>query len=195
MMVAKGFAALALASALAVIAVVGLGSCSSSGTSTTTPSLPVLPDFSLPAGGTPSLATAKAGFEQTLKRNPRDPYAWYNLAVIAVSDHDSKTAIADYERAIAIQPNFQSALYNLGLVHMRERDYPAAATLLHRAAAANPNDANARFNLGLALANLHTAAADAWSKSELAAARNINPGLFKGRLYGSAGPTSTTRGR
>ena len=78
---------------------------------------------------------------------------------------------------------------------MHARDYPAAVSLLSRAVAADTRDANAHFNLGLALANLHTAAADARSKAELAAARKIDPGLFKGQLYGAAGPTSTTRGR
>ena len=64
-----------------------------------------------------------------------------------------------------------------------------------RAVAANPKDANALFNFGLALANLHTVGADAWSKAELEAARNLDPALFKGRLYGAPAPTPTTHAR
>ena len=173
-----------------MLAVVGLGACSTSGTPKAAPSLSLRTPFQ---GGTPSFAAMKAGFEKALEKNPNDQYAWYNLAVIADSEHDSKTAVADYLKAIAIKPDFESALYDLGLIRMHARDYPEAARLLGRAVAADTKDANAHFNLGLALANLHTAAADARSKAELAAARKINPGLFEGPLYGAAGRTSTTR--
>jgi tetratricopeptide (TPR) repeat protein len=122
-------------------------------------------------------------------------YAWYNLGVIAQGEKDPKTAATDYERAIEIKPTFEPALFNLGLMRMHQREYPAAAALLSRAVAANPKDANAQFDLGLALANLHTAAADARSLAAFAAARNINLGLFKGRLYGSAGPPASTQSR
>jgi tetratricopeptide (TPR) repeat protein len=184
---AKGFAAFAL------LAVIGLGACSSAGTPKAAPTLSLRTPID--GGGPLSLENAKAGFQKTVKNDPNDKYAWYNLGVIAESEKDPTTAAADYEKAIAIKPDFEPALYNLGLIRMHARDYPMAARLLSRAVGADSKDANAHFDLGLALANLHTAAADARSKAELAAARKIYPGLFKGRLYGTGGPTSTTRGR
>jgi tetratricopeptide (TPR) repeat protein len=182
---ANGFAALAM------LAVIGLGACSSGGTPKAAPSLLPIPI----EGPHASVAEEKAAFEKVVEKDPNDFYGWYNLAVIADSQHDSKTAVADYQKAIAIKPDFEAALYNLGLIRMHARDYPEAVRLLSRAVAAGTRDANAHFDLGLALANLHSAAADARSKSELAAARKLDPGLFNGRLYGAPAPTSTTRGR
>ena len=186
-MFAKGFAALALVAVVG--AVVGPAACSTSGQPQTAPDLPV------PVDSPQSIAQAKTGFQKTVRNDPNDRYAWYNLAVIAQGEKDLKTAAADYERAIAIQPDFESALYNLGLMRLQARNYRAAVTLLSRAASANAKDANALFQLAVALANLHTEAADAKSLVELRAAAKIDPKLLQGLPSGLFGTTSTTRGR
>jgi len=193
MMRAKGFAALAVVAALAVaslavVAGLGLGAATTTGKD----SEPVLPGFPITTGHE-SAARLRAQFEQVVKHAPGNMYGWYNLGVVEDSVGHHEAAATDYLQAIAIKPDFESALYNLGVIRMQARDYPSAVSLLSRAVAANPKDAVAHFHLGLALANLHTPAAGARSKAELAAAREIAPGLFQGRLDGAAGTTSTTR--
>jgi Tfp pilus assembly protein PilF len=132
-----------------LVAVLGLAACSTGGMSATTVTVPCGRD-STPA----ALLCAKRHFEQIVKDDPTQKFAWYNLAVIAQGDHDPATAARDYERAIVIDPAFESPLYNLGVLRLQAGNYRAAVELLNRAVVANPKDANAFFKLASALVHL-----------------------------------------
>lgn len=124
-------------------------------------------------------ARAKGEFEQAVKEDPEQKYAWFDLGVIAQAAKNDNEAGDDYKNAVALDPNFESALYNYGLMRSQANDLPTAIAYLSRAVAVDPNDANAHWNLGLALSKANTPADNARATIEINKALKLNPKLGK----------------
>ncbi len=118
-------------------------------------------------------ALAVADFLAVVKTDPRNPYAWYDLGVIAGQAGQPAEAAADLQRSIAADPRFVPALYNLAVI--RTADAPAvAAQLYERAVRIEPKDAIAHLNLGFVLKTLGRTAA---GNAQIATALRLDPSL------------------
>jgi Tfp pilus assembly protein PilF len=170
---------------MAGIFVAGLGACSPKVANNVTLQK-ALDDFR--AGST---ALAKSEFEQVVKEDPNNKYAWYNLGVLAQYAGDTSSSAKNYQKALDIDPRFESALYNYGVLKFSGNDLPSAITYLEKAIAENNQDANAHWNLGLALAKQGSDSKR--STKELNAAIKLNPDLPKS-LTGAPLKTGTTVG-
>jgi tetratricopeptide (TPR) repeat protein len=94
------------------------------------------------------LDEAKARFRALVDDNSDPARGYYQLALIAVDQHDADEAIACYERAIAIRPEYGKALNNLGMLYMQREDHARALRCFTQAHALAPEDAPPRVNLG-----------------------------------------------
>src|SRR5689334_24815378 len=90
-----------------VLLLVGATACSSGSHHKGSPS----PTTFGPVDAPQSLSAARAKYEQVLKHDPHDKYAWYNLAVIAADECDPASAATDLLKALDIDPHFEAARY------------------------------------------------------------------------------------
>ena len=91
-------------------------------------------------------------YQEALKHNPRNQFAYYNLGLIAQTRGDNVTAANDYRIALSIDPNFSSALYNLAtILGASEDSREEAIQLYRRVIVVDPEMAAAYMNLGLLL--------------------------------------------
>jgi tetratricopeptide (TPR) repeat protein len=96
------------------------------------------------------LKTASADYHQTLKYDPNNKFAFYNLALIDASDSNYGLAEEKYRSAIKSDAKYEPALFNLAILRTNS-DPTEAIGLYKRAVAANEKDAAAWLNLGLLL--------------------------------------------
>lgn len=94
------------------------------------------------------LTVAAEDYKLTLKYDPKNKFAFYNLALIDEAQGNYGLAEEKYRAALKTDPAYEPALYNLALLRT-SRDPQEALTLYQRAVAANPKDASALLNLGL----------------------------------------------
>jgi Tfp pilus assembly protein PilF len=138
-----------------------------------------------------NVTLAKSEFQQVVKTNPSDKYAWYNLGVIAQYAGSASEASTDYQQSLAIDPHFESPLFNYGLLKLTQNDLDSAIGYLGRAVVETPKDANAHWQLGLALAKRGKGKADNdRSTKELNTALKLDPSLIKS--LGAPKSTATT---
>jgi tetratricopeptide (TPR) repeat protein len=98
--------------------------------------------------GQPALAAND--YLRSVKINPENKVAWYDLGLIQQDAGNNSQAEVYYERSSALDPHYVPALYNLAtLVAPR---YPAsAAKLYEKVIAVEPLFAEAHLDLGFAL--------------------------------------------
>lgn len=94
------------------------------------------------------LTTAEKDYKLTLRYDPTNKFALYNLALIDEAQGNYGLAEAKYRAALKSDPAYEPALYNLALLRTG-RDPKEAISLYLRAVRANPRDASAFLNLGL----------------------------------------------
>lgn len=113
-------------------------------------------------------------YEKTLKADPDNTFALYNVGLIRQNQGNAADAERNYRRVLEIDPNFSSAIFNLAILRNNAGAPQEAIALYRRVLAINPKDANAHLNLGFALKAIGQAAA---GDRELAAAVALDPQL------------------
>lgn len=130
---------------------------------------------------------AVATFQQVLKIDSQNKYAYYNLGVIDQGASRFGDAENNYRLALGIDPDFESALYNLAILRTAV-GYPAdAMTLYRKVIAIDDKNANAHLNLGLLLRD---SGATEEGIAEITKAAALNP-AYSSRLTPVAVPTKT----
>jgi Flp pilus assembly protein TadD/mono/diheme cytochrome c family protein len=109
--------------------------------------LQVLPVASPADGQDPRLALEQAWMENRLGKNPHDDLAQYNLASLALEQHDPARAATLYRQLLAQTPNDPRALTALGSALELAEDASGAETQFRAALAADPTYADAAFDL------------------------------------------------
>ena len=104
----------------------------------------------LKAHASGDLTTAAADYKKTLKYDPKNKFAFYNLALIDEASGNYGLAEQKYRSALKSDPTYEPALYNLAILRT-SRDPKEAIQLYKRAVVANKKDASAFLNLGLLL--------------------------------------------
>ena len=107
-------------------------------------------DAGLKAHSSGDLTTAAADYKKTLKYDPENKFALYNLALIDEAAGNYGLAEQKYRAALKTDAKYEPALFNLAILRT-SRDAKEAISLYKRAVAANPKDASACLNLGLLL--------------------------------------------
>lgn len=96
------------------------------------------------------LTAAATDYNEALKYDPGNKFAFYNLALIDEASGNYGLAEAKYRSALKTDPAYEPALFNLAILRT-SRDPKEAIDLYRRAVAADRKDASAWLNLGLLL--------------------------------------------
>ena len=107
-------------------------------------------DAGLEAHASGDLTTAAEKYEETLKLDPTNKFAFYNLALIDEARSNYGLAEEKYRKAIEADPEYEPALFNLAIL-VTSSDPEEAISLYQRAVKADKKDASAWMNLGLLL--------------------------------------------
>jgi tetratricopeptide (TPR) repeat protein len=97
------------------------------------------------------LDEATAAYFETLAKDPKNKFAFYNLGVLAQAQSRAVAAESYYRLAIEQDTRMGSALFNLALLRANAGANQEAADLYRRVIAIDPNYAAAHFNLGFVL--------------------------------------------
>ena len=118
---------------------------------------------------------AKQAYYETLYRDPKNKFAFYNLGQIArIPEQQFAIAEGYYRSALRIDGNYGPALFGLGAVRQALGATTEAIDLYRKDIAVEPNNAAAHFNLGILLRLTgKTAEGDA----EIARAIQLDPKL------------------
>jgi tetratricopeptide (TPR) repeat protein len=148
------------AAAIPAIALLGVTACSGSGSGDNdSASATVAPDAKkaqtaldagLKAQTAGDLTAAAASYNETLKYDATNKYAFYNLALIDEASSNYGLAEEKYRSAIKSDRKYEPALFNLAILRTGA-DPKEAISLYTRAVAADKKDAAAWLNLGLLL--------------------------------------------
>lgn len=107
-------------------------------------------DEGLKAHAAGDLTEASDKYLETLQYDPKNKFAFYNLALIDEAQGNYGLAEEKYRSALKTDPAYEPALFNLAI--LRTNTDPQEAIRLYKAAvAANKKDASAWLNLGLLL--------------------------------------------
>lgn len=145
--------------ALALTSVLALGATACGGGSDVAPRTTAAPDATkakqalsagLKAHSNGDLTTAAADYKKALTYDPKNKYAFYNLALIDEAGSNYGLAEQKYRAALKTDPAYEPALFNLAILRTSRAPQEAIA-LYERAVAANKTDAAAWLNLGLLL--------------------------------------------
>ena len=120
------------------------------------------------------LDEATTAYFETLAKDPKNKFAFYNLGVIAQGQSRPVAAESYYRLAIDQDPKMGSALFNLAILRAQAGASQEAADLYRRVIAIDPNYAAAHFNLGLILRLLGQ---NADAQQELATAQRLDAKL------------------
>jgi tetratricopeptide (TPR) repeat protein len=94
---------------------------------------------------------AKQAYYETLYRDPKNKFAFYNLGQIARFANKPQVAEGYYRSAVEIDANFAPALFGLGAVRQTLDATAEAIDLYRRVIAIEPANAAAHYNLGILL--------------------------------------------
>src|SRR5882762_3727816 len=97
------------------------------------------------------LDEATTAYFETLAKDPKNKFAFYNLGVIAQGQGRAAAAESYYRLALEQDPKMTSALFNLAILRGIAGANQESADLYRRVIAVEPNNAAAHFNLGLVL--------------------------------------------
>jgi tetratricopeptide (TPR) repeat protein len=97
------------------------------------------------------LDEAATAYFETLAKDPKNKFAFYNLGVIAQGQNRPAAAESYYRLALEQDARMGSALFNLAILRANAAANQEAADLYRRVIAIDPNYAAAHFNLGLVL--------------------------------------------
>jgi tetratricopeptide (TPR) repeat protein len=150
-----------------------LAACGGSATPTSETAADAL-NRGLAAHAAGKLDEAVTAYYQTLEKDPKNKFAFYNLGEIAQRQNRLVAAEAYYRLALEQDPKMESALFNLAIVRTNVGQTADAVALYRQVIAVNPNDAAAHFNLGLLLRQLGQTAE---AQTELATAQRLDPTL------------------
>jgi tetratricopeptide (TPR) repeat protein len=120
------------------------------------------------------LDEATSAYFETLVKDPKNKFAFYNLGVIAHGQNRPAAAESYYRLAIEQDARMGSALFNLAILRANAGANQEAADLYRRVIAIDPNYAAAHFNLGLVLRLLGQ---NAEAQVELAKAQQLDAKL------------------
>lgn len=107
-------------------------------------------DAGLKAHSAGDLTAATADYKKALGYDPKNKFAFYNLALIDEAAGNYGLAEAKYRSALETDPTYEPALFNLAILRTG-RDPQEAIKLYKAAVASNKKDAAAWLNLGLLL--------------------------------------------
>ena len=96
------------------------------------------------------LTAAAAKYEETLRYDPVNKFAFYNLALIDAAAGNYGLAEERYRAALKVDPAYGPALFNLAILRTG-RDPEEAIQLYRAAVVSDKKDAAAWLNLGLLL--------------------------------------------
>jgi tetratricopeptide (TPR) repeat protein len=136
--------------------------------------------------GQPALAAND--YLRSLKINPGNKVAWYDLGLIQQEAGNNGQAEIYYERSSALDPHYVPPLYNLATL-VAPRDPASAVKLYEKVIAVEPMLAEAHLDLGFALQALGQGAQ---GNAEIAEAVRLDPSLSS-RVPGSS--TTTAPGK
>ena len=148
-----------LLSALAITSVIALGATACSGDDSPSSSSSVAPDAKkasaavdagLKAHSEGDIAAATEAYNEALKYDPTNKFAFYNLALIDESNSNYGLAEEKYRAALKTDAAYEPALFNLAILRTNA-DPEEAIELYQKAVASNKKDAAAWLNLGLLL--------------------------------------------
>lgn len=120
------------------------------------------------------LDEAATAYFETLAKDPKNKFAFYNLGVIAQAQNRPAAAESYYRLALEQDARMGSALFNLAILRANAAANQEAADLYRRVIAIDPNYAAAHFNLGLVLRLLGQ---NAEAQLELAKAQQLDAKL------------------
>ena len=120
------------------------------------------------------LDEAITAYFETLAKDPKNKFAFYNLGVIAQAQNRAAAAESYYRLAIEQDPKMGAALFNLAILRAQAGANQESADLYRRVIAIDPNYAAAHFNLGLVLRLLGQ---NAEAEQELTKARQLDAKL------------------
>jgi tetratricopeptide (TPR) repeat protein len=123
------------------------------------------------------LDEATVAYFETLAKDPKNKFAFYNLGVIAQGQNRAAAAESYYRLAIDQDALMGSALFNLAILRALAGANQEAADLYRRVIAIDPNYAAAHFNLGLVLRLLgqNSEAEQALAKAQQLDAKLVAP--------------------
>ncbi len=93
---------------------------------------------------------AKSALEDALKQDPKNPYVWYNLGLLAKNTGDAPAAIEAFKHVTEIDPNDADTWYFLGTAYVQAKQFPQAIDAFEHALKINPLHASAEFGLSRA---------------------------------------------
>ncbi len=122
---------------------------------------------------TENYKNAAHDFEESVRFNPNNPYAYSQLGAIYNKQTQFEKAIEAYQKALGLNPNDYQASFGLGTAHLRLNQHQQAVSALIRCTSSNPRFPDAFYNLGLAYQNL-----EQWENATKAYQQfiQINPG-------------------
>lgn len=87
-----------------------------------------------PTASGSELEKTVAGLEETVKKDPKNQQAYYQLGTNYQTLKNEEKAVAAYRKAIEIKPDFAEANYALGTLYVKKKDYETALPFMQKAA-------------------------------------------------------------
>jgi tetratricopeptide (TPR) repeat protein len=97
---------------------------------------------------------ARNYYEKSLKENPANPLAFYNMGVVLIQQGHYQEALKAWEKDIELDPYNGRAWYNKGIALVRLDRYEEALTALGKALEFTPHYARIWHSTGVVLAHL-----------------------------------------
>ena len=98
---------------------------------------------------------SKRYLRQSLRADPNNLPALFNLGFIARKEGDSAQAEQYLKKVLSVDKDYPEALFELGSLKMEEKKYDEAVRLLRRFVEVSPNPAQGYYKLALSERNLH----------------------------------------
>jgi Tfp pilus assembly protein PilF len=95
--------------------------------------------------------TARASFEEAIKKNPKQADAHYYLGLVMDKTGDRTSAEKHYKTALELQPDLQEAAENLTAIYVEAQKFDEAIAIAKKALARNAKNAEMQLNLAVAL--------------------------------------------
>jgi tetratricopeptide (TPR) repeat protein len=157
-----------------VLLAAALAACGGAGSGPATDTAQDALNRGLQAHAAGKLDDAVTAYFQTLAKDPKNKFAFYNLGEIAQRQNRMQAAESYYRLALEQDPKMASALFNLAIVRTNAGALQDAVALYRQVIATDPSVAAPHFNLGLLLRQLGQTAE---AQQELATAKGLDAKL------------------